>query len=263
MPATTDSRVFEELTERYPNAKRILAEGDSWFAYPRRYLLFGAAANVIDHLAKRPDLMIYNTASNGDEAVTMLSGEQKLQLIKRINHHHFDHLLFSGGGNDIVGRYDLGFFLRPHRAGMHWQDCIIERRLAMKLEHLKISYQILCELAQEHSQNTDIKIITHTYDLAPPSETGFELFDLIPLGSSWMQPYLLAKNIQSREDQAAIVGYLLGAFRQMLLNLGETERRLTVVDTQGLLQPEEWLNEIHPTSEGFGKIANAIMTALE
>ena len=40
MPYTTDSRGFRSLAADNPEAVRILAEGDSWFAYPRRFIAF-------------------------------------------------------------------------------------------------------------------------------------------------------------------------------------------------------------------------------
>ncbi len=84
MPYTSDSHEFDQLTVQYPKAKKILAEGDSWFSYPRRFFVFGAASNVVDHLGKGSKYVIYSTASNGDAALSMLSGEQKHAMMKRI-----------------------------------------------------------------------------------------------------------------------------------------------------------------------------------
>jgi hypothetical protein len=70
-------------TDRYPNLIKILAVGDSWFAYPRKFFLFG------------------------DEIVDMASGNQKFSLLKALNHIPFNILLLSWGGNNIVGRYDF------------------------------------------------------------------------------------------------------------------------------------------------------------
>jgi hypothetical protein len=260
MPATSDSRAYQQLVdEHYSSSKlRVLAEGDSWFNYPRRYFIFGQDANVIDHLADRQNLLIYNTSSNGDEAVDMLSGDAKLSLLKRLSHNEFDLLLFSGGGNDIVGRYDFGFFITEQRPGMDWSDCILHHRVEMKLKQIENTYRVLCELTREYSKNPNIRIVTHTYDLVQPNATGFELFDIIPLGKSWVYPYLKSKKITDVGDQESIIGHLLTRFKERLLMVADDYDILTVVDTQGQLNSEQWRNEIHPTSEGFGIIADYI-----
>ncbi|WHR52404.1 peptidase C14 [Vibrio furnissii] len=260
MPVATSSNSYAELINRYssPSKKRVLAEGDSWFAYPKKYFILGGDSNIIDHLADRNDLLIYNTSSNGDEAVNMLSGDQKISLLKRLSYNSFDYLLFSGGGNDIVGKYDFDFFIRKYESGYSWLDCIDQGRINLKLEQIKLTYKILCQLTQEFSQNESIKIVTHTYDIARPVEKGFELFDVIPLGKSWMHPYLVKKGITQPEIQEAIVHHLLKSLKDALLEVQSEYPILQVVDTQGLLNDEQWLNEIHPNSEGFGIIADKI-----
>ncbi|QMV14967.1 peptidase C14 [Vibrio spartinae] len=260
MPVTSDSRTYKKLLEDWyrPNKLRVLAEGDSWFAYPRKYLLFGGDSNIIDHLADNSRLLIYNTSCNGDEAVDMVSGEQKLSLLKRLSHNEFDLLLFSGGGNDIVGRYDFGFFIREMKPGKTWEQCINKDRVEMKLQQIENTYRILCELTLDYSKNPNIQIITHTYDLVQPNKKGFELFDVIPLGRSWVYPYLKQKGITDDNDQKKIVTYLLTQFKERLQAVAAEYPILTVVNTQGLLNDSEWLNEIHPNSSGFGKVADCI-----
>lgn len=259
MPSTSDSQIFEELVVNNPAAKKILAEGDSWLAYPRKYVVVGSAANIVDQLGKRNNLVIYTTASNGDEAVAMLSGDQKFSLLKRLKYIEFDYLLFSGGGNDIVGRYDFGFLLNSRKDGGTWQDCINEERLAIKIQQLKGTYELLCQLVPEFSKNKNIKIVTHTYDHVIPSKEGFHLFDIIPLGKSWMYPFLKDKNIVDGDSQRQIVNYIMGKFRDMLLEVqNKYGSILTVVDTQGTVAENEWRNEIHPTSAGFKKVADKI-----
>lgn len=260
MPATSDSRAYKELLEKHytPGKLRLLAEGDSWLNYPRRYIVFGKDANIVDHLADRSKLIIYNTSSNGDEAVEMLSGDAKLSLLKRLSHNEFDVLLFSGGGNDIVGRYDFGFFITEMKPGMSWRDCILDHRVEMKLDQIESTYRVLCELTHEYSKNPNIKIVTHTYDLVQPNPTGFELFDIIPVGKSWVYPYLDDKKITNQQDQSMIINELLSRFKLRLERVASDYDFLTVVNTQGLLNRDQWRNEIHPTSEGFGIIADYI-----
>ena len=152
MPSTSDSRVFDQLVTENPKAKKVLAEGDSQLAYPRKYIVAGSAANIVDQLSKKRDLLIYSSASNGDEAVAMLSGDQKFSLLKRIQNNQFDFLLFSGGGNDIVGRYDFDFLIKKMVSGMTWRDCINNERLVIKLICLPVVNR------KQQSLNTDFAV---------------------------------------------------------------------------------------------------------
>ncbi len=264
MPFTKDSREFDTLVQQHQASIKVLAEGDSWFAYPRKLFLFGKNSNIVDCLGDKPDLVIYSSSENGDEAVAMMSGEQKLSLMKRIKHSSYDVIIFSGGGNDLVGRYDFGFFLNPKTTGNNWRTCIDDSRLNRKLSQISYSYEELIERSLEFSSEKNIKIITHTYDYAIPSKEGFELFDIFPMSESWMYPYLKQLKIDDPEDQKNIVKYILTRFQETLLALQERYAdTFHVVETQGTLQAHQWRNEIHPTPEGFKIISEMIYNKIK
>ena len=263
MPYTMDSSSFDELVSNNPDAMKILAEGDSWFAYPPKFIAFGQASNVVAQLGRNNDMVIYSSASSGDEAVSMLSGPEKRSLCKRITANNYDFLLFSGGGNDIVGRYDFDFLLQTKTPGGSWESCVNKDRLANKLEMLRLVYEDLIERTQEYSGNPNIKIVTHTYDLAIPSMKGFELFNKVPLGEAWMGPFLVKKGVADPDEQKQIVGLILGEFRDMLLKIqAKFPDRFYVVDTWGSVRDDQWLNEIHPTPAGFATVADRIAAKL-
>lgn len=258
MPFTKDSREFDALIQVHPAAIKVLAEGDSWFAFPRKFFLFGKNSNIVHCLGDKPDIVIYSSSDNGDEAVAMMSGEQKLSLMKRISHSNYDVIIFSGGGNDLVGRYDFGFYLNP-MTGNDWRTCIDDGRLNRKLNQISSCYEELIERSMEFSDKKNIKIITHTYDYAIPSKEGFELFDIFPMSESWMYPYLKQLKIDNPEDQKNIVKYMLTKFQETLLPLQEKYAgTFYVVKTQGTLKADQWRNEIHPTPDGFKIISEMI-----
>src|SRR5205085_6360813 len=85
---------------------RILAEGDSWFEYPLRgHVVANAADGVIYRLEKLLGYPIANMAHHGDEVRQMLGLNQRREITTRLSDPNvrFDALLFSGGGNDLVG----------------------------------------------------------------------------------------------------------------------------------------------------------------
>ncbi len=81
---TSSATDFLWMCRRRPERIGIVAEGDSWFAYPRKWLALGADINIVHHV--EDNILRTNTtnllrlASNGDEAVAMMSGKQKERL---------------------------------------------------------------------------------------------------------------------------------------------------------------------------------------
>ena len=75
-----------------------------------------------------------------------------------------------------------------------------------------------------------------------------------------MHPFMVKAGITGREDLREIVKYLLNGFGDMLMELNDEypDMRFRVVDTRNSIEENEWLNEIHPTGEGFKKIADCI-----
>ena len=140
---------------------------------------------------------------------------------------------------------------------MDWKNCIDAKRLKLKLSQLEFIYRELIERTMEIRPS--LRIVTHTYDWALPSKEGFELFDIIPVGKSWMRPYFLKKNITVYEDQKRIIKSILTKFKKILQKVeNDYSSNFKVVDTQGLLSEDHWRNEIHPTPEGFRLITDKI-----
>jgi len=257
---------FARLIRRFPARTNVVAEGDSWFAYPPKNLLFGRPSNVISHLRRKQRFNLLQLASSGDEAVEILSGRSKFRLIEAIQRHPVHFLLFSGGGNDLVGRYDFDFFLRDGVDSDDWSDYLHGERVDRRIAQVRAAYADLLDFCDTWSQNPRIRVIAHTYDYAVPDPRGAEFVGgLLKLrrGRSWLHPFLRAKNVPRRFDRP-LVRHLIDRLAECLLALAATRpERLTVVDTRGTVDPAvDWLNEIHPTSEGFGKIADRVYDAL-
>ena len=81
--STKSTKEFNNMRLWFPNRQTIVAQGDSWFAYPKKWIFVGKPSNLIDHLSTwtRSKANFYSMASNGAEAVDMLSGKQKHELI--------------------------------------------------------------------------------------------------------------------------------------------------------------------------------------
>jgi hypothetical protein len=255
---TADERVYRALERRFRGAKRILCEGDSWLSYPRKYLFWGRASNLVHHLRKQAhdrNWTIYDISRPGDTLSDMLDGGQRWKLRWTLESYAFDVLLFSGGGNDLVSNLDG--LLWPHRKGMPWRDCVRWDRVAARLLKIKGYYEDLAHVVPEVSKNPDIRIICHTYDYPDPSGKGFSLFSW-QIVKPWITPALERAHITKKADQRDLIRVLLTLYARTVQAIDG----LTVVNTQGTLTPEDWKDELHPTSEGFRKVTDRIAAAL-
>lgn len=265
--STRSSREFAQLLRRYPARTSIIAEGDSWFAYPPKGVLFGRPSNVIAHLRRRERFNLLQLSSTGDEAVPMLSGRSKFRLIKLLHRYPVDFLLFSGGGNDLVGRYDFEFFLRRGVSSSDWSDYLDHERLGRRIDQIENAYADLLDFCASYSANPELRVVTHTYDYAIPDPQGAEFLGglfKIHAGKSWVYPYLRDAGVPRRFDRT-IIRHLIDRLADCLLDLADANPgRFIVADTRGTVNPtREWLNEIHPTSKGFGKVTDVVYRAMQ
>ena len=157
---TTGKNQFAQMRRYFPDRVTILSEGDSWFAYPPKWLIKGKPANLIDHISswtkKKANFM--TMASNGDEAVDMVSGKQKHELVDLLRWHHkaknrkpIDILLFSGGGNDVVGENDFERFIKPYKNSYTTgKQCVNMPRLNRKSKQIGLAYQELLDIRDHY-----------------------------------------------------------------------------------------------------------------
>ena len=94
------------------------------------------------------------------------------------------------------------------------------------------------------------RILVHNYDIAIPTGRG-----VFGHQHSWLKPALDAAQVPLAL-QPACVRQVLARFTDVLRNLvAQNPDRVVLVDSAGTLMPEEWANELHPTAEGFYRIA--------
>lgn len=258
---TNSVREFYWLTRQKPDRVGILSEGDSWFAYPRKYLFAGPNANIIDFLCstiKNTDTAnLLRMSSNGDEATNMMSDKQRHSLCKILKdrNDHIKLILFSGGGNDLVGRWDMERFLKHYQPGYSATDCIHLDRFERKIERVILSYKELCDIRDEYCPKAHI--VTHTYDQATPSPRGASFLWGTIKTKEWIYRYMMEKGINNTQLQNDIVNFMLTSLQQKLKDMQNYSGNFHVVDTYGTLRPghdDDWENEIHPTSSGFKEI---------
>lgn len=232
----------------------IVAEGDSWFRY-----VVGRA--VVWQLEKKMKVEILNLAQPGDEACEMLTGKQRKKLERILRQgpaarKKYDFLLFSGGGNDLVGKDTFHKWLHPYENGMSAEDVLNEVTLGKALALLDVHYRELIEIRNARSRKTHL--VFHGYDFAYPNGKG-----VCWLGP-WLEPGLKLRKVPTKKLRREVVALFLKRFNDFLLSLSTEYERIVVVPTQGTLETEdEWANELHPKNPGFAKIADRFKQTIE
>lgn len=236
---------------------QVFAEGDSWFDYPVPF--FGGG--VIPRLQKRLGVPILNLAKAGDEVRMMLGVKQREVIAKQLRNGcpaggAWDALLFSGGGNDIVGE-PMSLWIRDFRPGISAMDFIHQSRFAAALAIVQAGYEDLIQMRDDLSPATHL--VFHAYDFAIPDGRG-----VCHLGP-WLKPtFQLRKFPNTNSVAAEVVKAMLQQFAVMLQKLAANHPQVTLLPTQGTLRAaaSSWHNELHPSAAGFEQVVQVFYQEL-
>lgn len=271
MPIARDFSEFYEMTRlgvgavRTPDYK-ILVEGDSWVSHP----LLTNLTTQFDILGK-DDFGILSLADPGDTAVEMFKkeGRRYVGQAKRFDQavynerfgEKWDLIFISAGGNDIVGP-EIAEFVNDYVEGGPSGADLINREFDRTLKSIVKAYKTMLEIRRRSRVNKQTPIALHVYGYLEPRKVGTKVLGAL-LGKGWVKRYLDPKGIP-QEDQREIIAAMLTRFRDALMKLAENHENVYVIDTLKVLyksgQPDLdlWHDEIHPTGEGFRKIAMKI-----
>jgi len=254
-----------EVAGAAPGPLNIIATGDSWFNYPLNNGLPGDT----DIIAQLPSLLrantqILNLAHYGDATTAILGTSKRAIFVEQLNdaaNGHFDAILFSGGGNDLIGDA-FRFWLRDALSAdddptTAMNDSTFNDIIAI----VSSAYQDLIAIRDAYDMN--VPIFVHDYDFAYPDGRGAYCI------GPWLYPSLVSRGwmnglaaAQVARGAAVVQAFML-AFKAMLTEL-TARPKVILVATQGTLQNEqEWANELHPNPAGFGKMAAKFAAALE
>ncbi len=248
----------------------IVMEGDSWFSYPKKYIVAGRPRNISDwvedHISKKRYAYCLCLASVGDTAVQIFNPPGCIKLNRIIKRHgkKLDVLLLSAGGNDIVGK-PLDNFINYYQENFQAYDCINWATYREKLKEIKSFYKKLAELSSIYAPKA--KLFVQVYDYLKPEDRGFKLFSYTILGP-WVYRYLEEKGYgddQQSELRELIVIELLNAFKKDMLKLQEEFKNFFVINTHGSLpvgNHEYWADEMHPTTAGFKLLTRKIVSGI-
>lgn len=233
---------------------RILCEGDSWMHYDCG---IGVMSNIEWQLGSRAACL--NLASSGDTMVNMMKPPQRRELDRElrsgIDGAPWDALVFSCGGNDVAGDEFVEWLL-PYAGQKDPRDAIAQPRFTALLQKLAALYGDLATRVHGYSPGT--VVLLNEYDFAIPDGRG------VPFAGPWLAPGFTARGYDATTlaFRSSVVRLLLEQFAAMLEDLHRVYPFMQPMHTQGLLQPRDWANELHPTNSGFRRIAGVFLEAL-
>lgn len=240
----------------------LVAEGDSWFDYP-----------FYDVLQKLDDDFgwdIENVAHRGDSVESMAYDGGQLddfvraieRVVRRGNVPHA--ILMSGGGNDVAG--DGFAMLLNHRSSPVYGfnpaviDGVIQTRIRVAYTTMLSAVTAACQSLL----GAPVPILLHGYDYPVPDGRGF-LGGWGPLPGPWFEPGFREKGYDKLDERVTIARDLIDRFYTMLAAVVAMPAfaHVQLVDLRNTLSTDLandrykawWGNELHPTQQGFSKVA--------
>jgi hypothetical protein len=245
-----------------PPKYKILVEGDSWVSHP----LLRNLAHQLDLLGG-DDFGILNLAVPGDTAANLLKRNGKQlkqigQLIATKTHGYaFDLIFISAAGNDIVGE-ELLEYVDDYNDSITEPAQLLNAKFDKAMDTAVKGYENLIKLRNKSGPNKKTPIVTQAYCYLKPRRVGTKFFGK-QFGQGWIKQYLDPKGIPEA-IQAKLVVEMLSRFHDRLVELQEKYDNFHIVDTRKKLEKRgkpnvAWFyDEIHPTNEGFRRVASAI-----
>jgi hypothetical protein len=252
-----------ERDRRYASCKRaglrrLVSEGDSWFDYPPH-------PNVVDWLDGEGFWAIKRFEKSGD-TVDNIATEANLSRIASIaKKEKPEAFLFSGGGNDLftdipekpklrwiwraLNPYDPRKTAAEHVNALAWDE---------KKTELRRGFVRVIGALSEYAP-----ILMHGYDYLTASGEKVKYDGFRPSGP-WILPSMQDRLIDDAALQQAILRILIDDVNGILAALENTYPESVIhVDLRGTLRPGiDWMNEIHPTEDGFHKVEGRFRDAL-
>lgn len=236
-----DWRNYDNLD---PQAPLVLLFGDSWFWYPIPGV--GSLADKFNDFGRAQAIALVSIGDIGLEISD--PGKHLLYQLSTFLQWEagtVDLIAVSGGGNDFAGPEDLDPLLQPGNKTdpISWFK---KDELKALFERVRTGYERVIHLRDTFCPG--ITILTHAYDFAHASGKGLLFL------SPWIKPSFDKFGVPDAL-RPALIKVIIDRLAQVQTQLAKQTKNYQFINTRGTLTAEEWSNEIHPTREGFQKLA--------
>jgi hypothetical protein len=258
LPATT-ARIAPRFVRAAgpPGLGTLVAEGDSWFDYP--------GEDVLDALESDHGFEIESAAHHGDRIEEMAYLEQQYRgfcrtlekLLRRGERPRA--ILVSGGGNDVAG--DEFFVLLDHArsASPGLNEDVVRGVIDVRVRNAYVSLIAAITKLCVDTTGQAVPILVHGYGRAVPDGRGF-LGGWWFLPGPWLRPGFHHKGFLDQRRNRDTIAVLIDRFNAMVEGVAAGFPHVHYVDLRDLLPNGAryrrwWRDELHPTREGFRRIA--------
>lgn len=260
----------EDLRQNKRNALKVMralpvivAEGDSWFDY-------APGVDVLDQLRRIWGYRIHKQSEGGDTLENMVYGTKiKRNFTREASGLHFvlqdvakykpKVVLFSAGGNDVAGdelmTYLNHIWSPASSGGKKWlREDAWKSALAQMESHIRVFAKEVWKI------DKNVHIAMHGYGRPVPD--GRAVFNA-PFGfkfvGPWIRPAFAKKGYTDWKATTPWVSRLLDEYNDLLAGISTSlGSKFHYVDTRPLVGSNDWANELHPTNQGFEKVARKI-----
>ncbi len=271
----------------------ILAEGDSWFQFPRIYGI-SLTRDILNHLAREKQFLLKTLASAGDWLSNLLRAGDYIEELPKLNP---DVLLISGGGNDLVGADRIAQMVSVPSHNVRTEEFqllmddlfesrsgapdfkehiykdgqkFIEEEFIDFLNIVFIQYYLLFNALTNMDKYANMLIFTHGYDYCYPrlktrgNGLLLSLYEkLSGYGGRWLSLPLSTKGIDKEADQKAIIYFMIHEFNELLIPLAQNFKNLYHIDCRGVAPEQtDWIDELHLKAGKYKMIADKIKACI-
>lgn len=254
----TDSWVVKQLNKIYNTIRRrrfrrqrknggpiVVAEGDSWFLYPRP-----GVKDTLDYIMN--EYAVFSLADAGDDVADYIKNNE---LINKVGEIKPDFVLISGGGNDVLGS-EIRSMLRKNVGNVQSvKDYINEDILDAKMNFLDESYRMFFSKIKLLVPN--VKIFIHGYDYIPGDR------DKKIIEKGWANKYMIEAGINNPKDRDHVIHFLVDRFNTILKGYEDEFNFVGYVNNRKTVAYHEWMDEIHPNNIGYGKVAGNFLKKMK
>jgi hypothetical protein len=241
----------------------LVAEGDSWFDYPFHDVLKRLEIEQVAHYGHTVESMAYDGGQLDDFVRAIEKVVRRGQTLHAV--------LLSGGGNDVAGE-GFGMLVNHRSSPVHGLDPrvvegIVETRVRIAYMTILSAVTAACESLV----GAKVPILLHAYDYPVADGRGL-LGGWGPLPGPWLQPGFAEKGYNDLAERIALTKELID---RLYLMLGQVValpafahvklvnlRNALSTDLRANRYKAWWGNELHPTRQGFTKVAALFDAAL-
>lgn len=281
-----NGRILAEIRDRGLDRRiRVLAQGDSWFAFPLPVI--GGPRNLVEAIDTRKAMVAINLSIVGDTAENMAQGERFAQLRSILAGGGGEEpiavaaILLSAGGNDLIDRIaDLvGSVTRGMKGAAREQA---HRRVLLELTSgaaTAIYDDVVAHLAKliaarDGGPSSAAPVILHGYAHVTPRDAPALQFPVKVGPWIWKK---LSPLGYTQPQQQEIAARVIDEFNRRLAALHDEAKGVHVLDLRplqapggplpvadpGWLEPTPyWHDEIHLNAAGWDCVAQALFDPL-